>query len=272
MSPWTLLLWTAVLLLIPRYFLSAAALGRGSESQPEIRGLLRPLDLTVRLYCSLWHQLRTSGWAPLPQSGPAILISNHTCGIDHLLLQAASRRLLGFMVAREYYEWWWLRGICKFIGCIPVNRDGRDLAAIRAALRALQDGRVLPVFPEGHIVPASGRRLDEMRPGSAYIAIRSRVPVVPAYISGTPETDEILKSLVTPSRARVLFGEPIDLSDIPPERAGDKAVQAVVSARFQEALLALQARALADQDVASCQFSIPSEGEPASSPDCSLGN
>ena len=40
-----------------------------------------------------------------PMSGPAILISNHTCGIDHMLLQVDSRRLLGFMVAREYYEW-----------------------------------------------------------------------------------------------------------------------------------------------------------------------
>ena len=92
--------------------------------------------------------------------GPAILISNHTCGIDHMLLQSRSRRLLGFMVAREYYEWKWIHWICKYIGCIPVNRDGRDFAATRAAMRALKAGRVLPIFPEGHIVPASGRRLD----------------------------------------------------------------------------------------------------------------
>jgi 1-acyl-sn-glycerol-3-phosphate acyltransferase len=250
MSPWLLLLLAILLLSIPGFLLRA---GRGvgvgrTEAMPEIRGPLRLLHRAFRVYCALWHELRTEGYAPLPGSGPAILIANHTCGIDHMLLQAASRRLLGFVIAREYYDSPWLHWICSHIGCIPVNRDGRDLAAIRAALRALGEGRVVPIFPEGTIVPASGRRLADIRPGSAYLAIRAGVPVVPAYIIGTPMTDEILESLATPSRARIVFGEPIDLSDIPPDRAGDKAVQAEVSARFQRALLTLQARAVAAEE------------------------
>jgi 1-acyl-sn-glycerol-3-phosphate acyltransferase len=248
MNPWLLLFLAILLLLIPGFLRGASHVGRDVAPTPEIRGLLGVLHRVFRLYCGIWHQLRTEGWAPLPEAGPAILISNHTCGIDHMLLQAASRRLLGFMIAREYFESRWLHGICSFIGCIPVNRNGRDVAAIRAALRALGEGRVVPIFPEGTIVPASGRRLGALRPGTAYIAIRAGVPVVPAYIIGTPPTDEILESLATPSRARLYFGEPIDLSDIAPDRAGDKAVQAVVNDRFQEALLALQARAFAAED------------------------
>jgi 1-acyl-sn-glycerol-3-phosphate acyltransferase len=248
MSPWFLLLLALLILAIPGLLLRAARGLPRRDGNPEIRGPLRALHWGFRVYCTLWHQLRIEGSAPLPETGPAILIANHTCGIDHMLLQAAIPRVLGFMIAREYYESTWLYWICSHIGCIPVNRDGRDLAAIRAALRALGEGRVLPIFPEGRIVPASGRRLGEMRPGSAYIAIRARVPVVPAYIIGTPSTDEILESLATPSRASLFFGEPIDLSDIPPDRAGDKAMQAEVSRRFQAALLALQARALAAED------------------------
>jgi 1-acyl-sn-glycerol-3-phosphate acyltransferase len=248
MSPWTLLFLTGLLLLLPWYLLNPDARRPHADAMPEIRGPLRALYRAMKLYCIVWHQLRVGSCAPLPQSGPAILISNHTCGIDHVLLQISSRRLLGFMIAREYYESPWLRGICSYIGCIPVNRNGRDLAAIRAALKALENGRVLPIFPEGHIVPASGRSLDEMKPGSAYIAIRAGVPVVPAYIIGTPLTDEIVNSLLTPSRARVIFGEPIDLSDIPPAEAGDKAIQAVVSERFRNALVALQSRAIAEYD------------------------
>ncbi len=237
-----LLAWTTVLLAIP---------GLSGEVAPpmlEIRGPLRWMHGVFRLYCGLWHQLRASGYAPLPESGPAILIANHTCGIDHVLLQANSRRLLGFMIAREYYDSPWLNRICSFIGCIPVNRDGRDLAAIRAGLRALEEGRVVPIFPEGTIVPESGRRLGPIRPGSAYLAIRAGVPVVPAYILGTPPTNEILESMVRPSRARLVFGSPIDLSDIPPHRAGEKAVQAEVSDRFYRALMQLQARAIAEED------------------------
>jgi 1-acyl-sn-glycerol-3-phosphate acyltransferase len=248
MSSSTLLVLTVLLLLIPRLFIVRGRPGGQAEMKPEIHGVLTACWLVIRLYCSLWHRLIRERWAPLPEHGPAILISNHTCGIDHLVLQASCRRVLGFVIAREYYERGWLRFWCELVGCIPVNRNGHDLAAIRAALKALKEGRVLPVFPEGHIVPSSGRQLDEMKPGTAYLAIRAQVPVVPAFIAGTPQTDQITTSLVTPSRARVLFGEPIDLSDIPPDAAGDRAVQAVVSERFRKSLLELQSRAIAAQN------------------------
>ena len=199
MTPW-LLLMMMLLLSMPGWLLrDRRGAGRVNDME-EIRGPLRWLHWCFRAYAAGWHGLRADRQAPLPGTGPAILIANHTCGIDHMLLQAASRRLLGFMVAREYYESPWLKWICSYVGCIPVNRDGRDLAAIRAALRALGEGRVLPIFPEGRILPSSGRGLLPMRPGSAYIAIRAGVPVVPAYIIGTPQTDEILESLATPSR------------------------------------------------------------------------
>jgi 1-acyl-sn-glycerol-3-phosphate acyltransferase len=252
MSPWALLLLTSILLVLPRLLLRQATSERCTQAQPEVHGFLRVMEMLNTFYCRFWHRLSTDRWAPLPEVGPAILISNHTCGIDHMLLQAATHRLLGFMVAREYYEDPWIHWICRFIGCIPVNRDGRDLSATRAGLRALKEGRVLPIFPEGHIVPSSGRRLDELKPGCAYLAIRSQVLVVPAYICGTPETNDIIKSLVTPSRARIIFGEPLDLSDVGRDRAGEKAALAEVTERFNKALTVLQARALAHQESIDC--------------------
>ena len=71
---------------------------------------------------------------------------------------------------------------------------------------ALKEGRVLPIFPEGHIVPESGRRIDEMKPGTAYLALHSGVPVIPAYLCGTPETDTS-SSLSSHRRAHVSSSE-----------------------------------------------------------------
>ena len=236
MSPWALLVLTSIVLLLPRLLSQQANSRRRAQAQPEIHGVLRVMEAINKFYCRFWHRLSTDRWAPLPVVGPAILISNHTCGIDHLLLQATTDRVLGFIIAREYYEWPWVNWICRLIGCIPVNRDGRELSATRAGLRVLNEGRVLPIFPEGHIVPTSGRRLDELKSGCAYIAIRAQVPVVPAYICGTPQTDAIIKALITPSRARIIFGEPIDLSDVGRDQAGDKAALADVTEPLQEAL------------------------------------
>ena len=70
----------------------------------------------------------------------------------------------------------------------------------------------MPIFPEGRINPTSGREFGPAHQGAAFIALRARVPVVPAYIRGTPPTDDVFKALVTPSQARVRFGPPLDLA------------------------------------------------------------
>jgi 1-acyl-sn-glycerol-3-phosphate acyltransferase len=244
MSSLTLLALSVLLLLLPSVLLPVRKRIIGEQPKPEIHGLNRLMHAIMISYCALWHRLKTNGWAPLPETGGAILISNHTCGIDHLVLQSGCRRVLGFVIAREYYDWKLIHWFCKRVGCIPVNRDGRDLYAMRAALRALGEGRVVPIFVEGQITPSAGRELGELRPGAAYLALRIGVPVIPAYITGTPETNQIGPSLVTPSRAVVTFGPPIDLSDLDCERAGDRDVQAEATCRFRAALLDLRARAL----------------------------
>ena len=204
MNPWLPFCLAILLLSIPGFPRGSSRAGRDVDPMPEMPGLLGVLHRFFRLYCGLWHQLRTDRWAPLPETGPAILISNHTCGIDHMLLQSSSRRLLGFMVAREYYE-------CAMAaldllvhrlhpgqsrrprpGGDPGGRCGRwgKAASCRSSRRA-----------RSYRPRAVGSA--RLKPGTAYIAIRAGVPVVPAYIIGTPPTDEIFRSLATPSRARV---------------------------------------------------------------------
>ena len=152
------------------------------------------------------------------------------------------------MIAKEFYDFWVCRPFCRLIGCIPVRRDGRDLAAIRAALRALEEGRVVPIFPEGKILPTSGRELGEGKSGVAFIALHARVPVIPAYIRGTPETKNVWKALITPSRARVVFGPPIDLSDFPPGLPIDKPTLAAVTERLMDAIRELRLASLGRED------------------------
>ncbi len=202
------LLWMTAFLLLAPHLLRP----RRGGPKPEIHGLSAFLWWIVRFYGGFWHRLELPvGLAPLPARGPAILIANHTCGIDNFLLQAACRRKLGFLIVQDWYEFWMCRPFCRMLACIPVRRDGRDLAATRAALRA-GTGRVVPIFPEGRIIPSSGRAFGTPQSGAAFLALRSRVPVIPAYISGTPTTDQIFQALGTPSHARVVFGAPVDLS------------------------------------------------------------
>jgi 1-acyl-sn-glycerol-3-phosphate acyltransferase len=218
------------------------ALRKRPLTRPEIHGHLRPLWWLNAFYCAVVYRLEHEGLAPLPEHGPALLISNHTCGIDHMILQAGCRRVLGFMIAQEFYDYWACNRFCRMINCIPVRRDGQDLAAIRTAIRALNQGRVVPIFPEGKIHPTSGRELGEGRPGAAFIALHARVPVIPAYISGTPPTADVFRALIIPAHARVVFGDPIDLSDAWSQEPISKETIAAVTDRLMAAIRALQER------------------------------
>lgn len=217
------------------------ALGPRQElPDPELqRGMIFLWWLT-RLYCGLWHRLDLVETNALPKTGPALLVSNHTCGIDHMLLQSQTRRPLGFLIAREIYEDRFLRPFYDLVGCIPVNRNGRDLSATRAAIRALNQGRIVPIFPEGRIHPYSGRQLGEGKPGAAFIALRTGVPVIPVYLWGTPETNEIGRSLLTPSKAGVRFGPPLDLSDLRNGQRDERASVNEATERIMGAIASLK--------------------------------
>ncbi len=238
MSLWLPLSLSFLLLAIPVF------LRPGAAPAPEFRGLLFLFWYLNNAYCAVVHRLRTER-APLPETGPAILISNHTCNIDNFLLQVGCGRKLGFMISRDYYDVPAFRPFCKLVDCIPVDSSGKNTGATRAALRALKEGRVLPIFPEGRMLPKSGLEFGEARPGVAFIAMKARVPVVPAYIRGTPPSNVLWRSFFTPSHARVLYGDPIDPSEFPePEgHEAERRALAEITDRLMGAIRALRDRA-----------------------------
>lgn len=236
---------STAILLLPWTLLPAS---RPKLARPpgEIRGYLSVLWWLNRAYCAAWHRLVLFNEAALPESGPALLVANHTSGVDNFLIQAGCRRVLGFMIAREFHEHPLIRPMSRLLRCIPVKRDGRDLSATREALRALESGRVLPIFPEGKITPKSGREFGPGKSGAAFLALRSGVPVIPAYLRGTPETRTVWEALVTPSRARVIFGPPIELADLRrDDPSTERARIAEATDRIMDAIRSLRPESLA---------------------------
>ena len=93
-------------------------------------------------YCKFWFRLRREGVSTIPPEGPVIVVANHTCSIDPLLLIASSpNRPLGFMIAEEYSHVPLGSRLIRMIECIPVRRDQVDAAATKAALRHLLPAR-----------------------------------------------------------------------------------------------------------------------------------
>ncbi|HEY5601555.1 MAG TPA: lysophospholipid acyltransferase family protein [Gammaproteobacteria bacterium] len=129
-----------------------------------------------------YHRL-TYASIPLPKEGGAIVVSNHVSGLDPLLLAAASPRPLRYLVAREQYDRLGLRWLFRLGNCIPVEREKRPEQAMRAALRAIQDGEVVALFPHGKIHLDTDPPI-KIKGGAIRLAQISGCPIFPVRIEG----------------------------------------------------------------------------------------
>lgn len=175
------------------------------------------------LHDCLFTQCRANNTSTIPETGPAIIVANHTSPLDPSLLWirhfAAFRkrrlRIIGFLMAQEYYHQRGLVGwIARAMESIPLERSGRDMAPIRKALRRLERGELLGVFPEGGINRESPN--ERLRPGGtgvAWLALKSKAPVIPIFIHAAPRSQSMIRAFLTRSRTQLTYGSPVDLSN-----------------------------------------------------------
>jgi 1-acyl-sn-glycerol-3-phosphate acyltransferase len=177
----------------------------------------------------LWRAT-TSGRLPVASDEGALIVCNHISGVDPLIIQLCTDRVVHWMVAREYYEMPVLHYAFRATGTIPVNRAGVDTASTKMAIRLAQHGGLVGLFPEGRVNTTQDLLLPG-RPGAAMIALRARVKVIPCFVSGVPYDGTALGSLFMAGKAHVVVGEPIDLSQYF-GREGDREVLQELTKRF----------------------------------------
>lgn len=159
----------------------------------------------AQIYARVWHRLRIEGAEHIPagRTDPLVIIANHTCGADPLLIQSVLPFYVRWMMMREMMLplagglWAWLE-------IIPVEQNGRDSGALRAAIRHLERGGVIGVFPEGGVSRPHGTIMP-YQPGVGLLALRQHVRVLPMVIRGTPRCENAFVSVLMPSRATLRF-------------------------------------------------------------------
>jgi len=173
-----------------------------------LRTLLYALNYIIARV--LWRA-EIVGRFPIAANQGAVIVSNHRCPLDPSFIALLNKRVVYWMVAREYCEYPPFRKLLQLCGAIPVNRWGNDPAATKAAIRLAEAGELVGIFPEGRI-NTSERLLLPGRPGAALIALKARVPIVPCYIHGAPYDGTTLGCLLMPAHVTLKIGHPIDVT------------------------------------------------------------
>jgi 1-acyl-sn-glycerol-3-phosphate acyltransferase len=156
------------------------------------------------------RRLHVEGLENVPRTGPAILIGNHIATADPPVIGAQVRRLdLHYMAKAEAFR----RPIARFFlrgwNSFPVVRHSADRKALDRGLRALREGHILVLFPEGSRSPDA--TLTRGFPGAGFIALRSGVPVIPVAIFGSENVLPKGKFVPHSADVHIRFGPPVQL-------------------------------------------------------------
>ncbi len=173
--------------------------------------LYRILQFIGRPLLKLYFRLRVEGMENIPKEGACIIVANHTSFLDPILICAIAPRIIHYITYAYFYYHPQLHWVCKRIHCIPLKKDGKDISALKKALRLLKNGELVGIFPEGS--RAETGKLGKGEPGVALIALKAKVPILPVGIRGAYESFPKGSKFPKPQRITVIFGKPFTIED-----------------------------------------------------------
>ena len=153
----------------------------------------------------------------IPQSGGVILASNHLSFSDSFYLALYVKRPMAYLAKSDYFTGKGLKGyftklFMSSVGQVPIDRSGGHAseAAINTALKVLNGGNVLGIYPEGTRSPNG--ILYRGKTGLARMALEARVPIIPVAMINTYEIQPPGKLRPRLMRVGMRIGKPLDFS------------------------------------------------------------
>lgn len=134
-----------------------------------------------KLLLALFANFKVIGKENIPEP-PYIVSSNHMSFMDIPAVIATFPYGVVGLAARKYKDTW-REKMFTIASLIWVTQFSADRDAIRSAITVLKDGWIMGIAPEGTrskvkaLIPGTG--------GTAFVATRANVPIVPVGISGT---------------------------------------------------------------------------------------
>jgi 1-acyl-sn-glycerol-3-phosphate acyltransferase len=132
------------------------------------------------------YRLEKSGLEHIPDEGPAILVCNHVSFVDALVIAAACRRPIRFVMDHAIFRIPLINFVFRENRAIPIASAREDTKLLRQAYEEISDalaaGDVVAIFPEGRITESG--EINPFRNGIRKIVARNPVPVIPMALRG----------------------------------------------------------------------------------------
>lgn len=211
----------------------------------EERGLRRRFGAEYRAYqveVAIWPRLplyqiiqflvairvlpvTVEGRANLP-CGAYVVVANHVCYLDPVLLSRHTWRHIRFLSTAEAFRPRLFGWSLRRAGAIPLRRYRIDPVSCRSMLRHLSYGEIIGAFVEGERSPLGV--YEGAMPRAAGIIAQLGVPVVPVGICGSYDAGPRWASKLRRRPVTLRIGVPIDFTGKDPTQAIDEAISALL--------------------------------------------
>ena len=165
-------------------------------------------------------RVRVKGVERIPP-GTVIFAANHTSSADAPAVVGAIPRRIAILLKRSLFKYPIVGQAFHLARFIPVDRFNRDSAitSLEKATEALKSGQSFLIYPEGTRSPDG--RLQEFKKGTAVMAIKAGVPLVPIACSNAHRIMKKRELKIYPGEILVEFLPPIDSAQYTLEQRED---------------------------------------------------
>jgi 1-acyl-sn-glycerol-3-phosphate acyltransferase len=194
------------------------------------------MRLIIWLLVHTVYRVENRGLEHLPRKGAAVVVANHVSFVDALVIAAACRRPIRFVMDHRIFRLPVLNFVFRTGGAIPIAPAKEDPGMLEKAYaeiaRGLRAGDLIAIFPEGRITDTG--EVHPFRSGIRSIVEATPVPVVPLALRGLWGSFFSRKdgaAMMRPWRLRFL--SKIGLAagpPVPPEQASPESLQEKVLA------------------------------------------
>jgi len=160
------------------------------------------IRLVFRLFFKIFYTVEVIDKKNLPEKGPALLCSNHIGELDMFFIGYKIKRWVHYMAKEELFSIPVVGTVIRLLGAFPVKRGKGDIRAVKTAMKLLEQGHIVGIFPEGTRTGGKRGNPVKIKPGSALFAIKCGVPIVPVAIKGSHRLF---------GKVKVIFGKPFML-------------------------------------------------------------
>ncbi|MHB1487705.1 MAG: lysophospholipid acyltransferase family protein [Acidimicrobiales bacterium] len=187
-----------------------ASNGLPNRGQLILYRLIRGL---VVAFGRVYWRVSVEGLEKIPTEGPFILAPVHRSNIDFAVVAGLTKRRMRYMGKDSIWKYQFLGRFFDALGAFPVHRGRVDREALRRCAEILTQGEPLVVFPEG--TRQSGPLVTELFEGTAYLAAKMGVAVVPVGIGGSGAAMPKGAKLPRPTKVHMVVGDPLELPVVP---------------------------------------------------------